>query len=265
MGGEVRPVGLSLNAFSHSPTQITTSLKSWTVLRRYKEFDALNQSILEVRGDERRGEERLRATSCALKSLLTQLYSTPLFALSSQNLGDANDVSLPKFPAKKMFPMSSTDKSVVEQRRAQVRFLEAAPAPPSSPPYPPNTRLTTKHNDPIVPRVHARPAVQPVHLQPAHDPHHEGPRRIPRPRRDARHAGEVLPSRVQGPAGEEGTRNGVLSTSKAGAFEPNVAAACFAAVYVSNASLARRSSPMRTASCSSLGSSWSSWRWGRRG
>lgn len=64
-------------------TQITTSLKSWTVLRRYKEFDALNQSILE-------------------------------------NLGDAKDVSLPKFPAKKMFPMSSTDKSVVEQRRAQV-------------------------------------------------------------------------------------------------------------------------------------------------
>ena len=59
-------------------------MKSWTILRRYKEFDALNQSILE-------------------------------------NLGDAKEVSLPKFPAKKMFSIgSSTDKSVVEQRRAQV-------------------------------------------------------------------------------------------------------------------------------------------------
>ncbi|GMH71840.1 hypothetical protein TrLO_g12879 [Triparma laevis f. longispina] len=60
--------------------EITTSLKKWTVLRRYKEFDALHQSILE-------------------------------------NAGDPKSTNLPKFPAKKMFPMSSMDKATVEERR----------------------------------------------------------------------------------------------------------------------------------------------------
>ncbi|GMH90333.1 hypothetical protein TrST_g1364 [Triparma strigata] len=60
--------------------EITTSLKKWTVRRRYKEFDALHQSILEKGGDPK-------------------------------------STALPKFPAKKMFPMSSMDKATVEERR----------------------------------------------------------------------------------------------------------------------------------------------------
>jgi hypothetical protein len=56
-------------------------------LRRYKEFDVLNQAILDA----------------------------------VSKLPSSSSISLPKLPAKKIFPMSSTDRSTVESRIVQLQ------------------------------------------------------------------------------------------------------------------------------------------------